>query len=170
MPRQPAPPAPPRLEGSNLVFEPVSPGALDPAARNLFLAASERVARGFDPEAALEASLAALAGGCCLAWVVHLRPALPAALAWLSADPGHAADAGLLLGRAGLAWPSRPPARAPALSEALLLLLGYAFETRACHAVAVRAAPWTRRDSRPVPILASEWPALRASLAARAAG
>ena len=168
MPVPPAPPAPPRLEGRYVLFEPVVPGALDPAARDLFLAASERGASGADP-AALAGSLAALAAGRCAAWVVHLRPALPAALAWLSADPGRAADAGLLLGRAGLAWRAPRIAGPAAAAEALLLLLGYAFETCACHAVTVRAAPWTRRTSRPAPILASEWPFLRASLAARAA-
>ncbi|PFG73678.1 hypothetical protein [Tepidiforma thermophila] len=167
MPVPPAPSAPPRLEGRYVLFEPVVPGALDPAARDLFLAASERGASGADP-AALAGSLAALAAGRCAAWVVHLRPALPAALAWLSADPGRAADAGLLLGRAGLSWRA-PRIAGPAAAEALLLLLGYAFETRGFLSVAVRAALRPRRSTRPVPILVSEWPALRASLAFRAA-
>lgn len=171
MPVPPAPSAPPRLEGRHVLFEPVVPGALDPAARGLFVAASERIARGADPEAALAASLAALGAGACTAWTVAPRGGPPVGLAWLTAAVRAAGDAsqGLPVAVAGLSWPSRPAAHEAALNEALLLLLGYAFETRACHAATVRAAPWTRRSSRPVPILASEWPFLRASLSARAA-
>jgi len=134
------------------------------------VAASERIARGADPEAALAASLAALGAGACTAWTVAPRGGPPVGLAWLLRAPAVPGAASLPdAASAGLVCRAGASLRPAALSEALLLLLGYAFETRACHAVTVRAAPWTRRSSRPVPILASEWPFLRASLSARAA-
>jgi hypothetical protein len=157
---------PPRLAGPRLCLEPVHPGAADDDLRGLFAACSRRIAAGYDPAQAFAASLGAVEAGRCTAWAVRPAGGEAIGLAWLTAParpgPGGGAPTAVL----GAGWAGGRRVAARLTRELLLLVLGYAFETRRFGAVAVQVP-----GLRPVapPLLAAEWPALRASLEARTA-
>lgn len=158
--------APPRLAGPHLCLEPIHPRTADDRTRRLFLACSERGAAGAEPGLTNAISLRAIAAGSCTAWAVHRTRGPAIGIAWLAGGASRGLVGPPPKAAAGAAWAPGTTISPRLARELVLLLLGYAFEERGIHAVAVRVGGLRPVD---VPLLASEWPALRASLKERLA-
>lgn len=157
---------PPRLAGPHLYLEPIHPRTADEHARQLFLACSESAAAGAEPGLPYASSLRAIAAGSCTAWAIHRTGGPAIGIAWLAGGDSRGPVGPLPKAAAGAAWAPGTTISPRLARELVLLLLGYAFEDRGIHAVAVRVDGLLPVD---VPLLASEWPALRASLKERLA-